>query len=89
MTSEKEKAATKLVVELSDIEVCRIRACMFREAIEHKELSTHYKDQGYPGIAMMEAVEGFALMELREKFLLLNDRVAIEELKKKVKRNAK
>jgi len=38
---------------------------------------------------MMEAVEGFALMELREKFLLLNDRVAIEELKKKVKRNAK
>ena len=67
-------------VELTQIEVNRIRVALFMQALKHKDLSNHYKDTGYNAIAISEAVEGWALMTLREKFPLNIDTPLRKEL---------
>ena len=56
------------MTDLSTIEIMRIRGCLFREALYHKELAEYYDAKGYSGIARSEFADSWAIMELREKF---------------------
>ena len=73
-------------VELTQIEVNKIRGALFIQALNHNEQANHYKDMGYSGIATSEAVEGWALMTLREKFPLDIDKPIRVELEKQLKK---